>query len=230
MTLKQKTILAVDDDEDILKFLKKILEAAGFTVLTAPSADEGRELLARELPHLIISDLNMEPENGYSFIKSVRKEKLYQHIPIVVLSAVNEFNIVKKVIALGISDYAIKPLQAPLLVGKIKKALFKKEMSTWTPAKGAEPVLTVRLEAEVVELGEAGYRLAGPFKLTPGKKLAVDAEEFRKLGLGDLIHQSSNLLKSSLRGGVFSNDVTFMAVNEAVASRIRQFVKKGGAS
>ena len=55
MSIKQKIVLIVDDDDDIRKLLDKIL--------------------AENPPHVIVSDLHMEPEDGFSFIESVRSNK-----------------------------------------------------------------------------------------------------------------------------------------------------------
>lgn len=107
---KIKTILAVDDDGDILKILQRILVGAGFDVMLAQSPEEARKILSERIPHLILTDLNMAPESGQSFISGIRKQKKYDDIPIIVLSAVNEFNSVKSVLGLGVADYVIKPL------------------------------------------------------------------------------------------------------------------------
>lgn len=226
MSQNKKTILVVDDDEDILKFLQKILESAGFTVVSAPSPEEARKLIALAPPHLTISDLNMDPEDGYHFIQSFKRQKSYGDVPIIVLSAVNEFNTVKKVVALGIADYAIKPIQPPMLLRKIKKALHNKEFASWKPDADVATLLSITMDAEITELGETGYRIDGPFKLSPSKKLKVSSMEFREMGLEKYVHQSNNLMKSFKGGGIFSNDVTLVAINEEGASKIRKFAKK----
>ena len=228
MNTKAKTILVVDDDEDILRILNKILQTAGFTVRLAQSPEEGRKLVAEEPPHLIISDLNMEPEDGYTFIKSIREQKPLQNIPIIVLSAVKEFHAVKKVIALGINDYAIKPIQGPLLLSKIKKALLHKEFAIWTPSKGEEPEITIEMDAQVIELGEVGYKLAGPFKLSPGKEIKIKVLEFEEMTINKYIQQTSHQMKSYLSNGNFSNDVTFLSIGESGSSKIRQYIKSNG--
>jgi DNA-binding response OmpR family regulator len=226
MLNKQKTVLVVDDDEDILKFLDKILSAAGFSVMVADSPQVAREMMIENPPHLVISDLNMEPEHGYSFIQSLRRQKQFVSLPVIVLSAVNEFSTVKNVIALGISDYCIKPIQPPMLLRKIRKALHNNEFSSWVLPAGKEIEMDVVIDAHVTEMGETGYRIAGPFKIHASKKVKINLPEFKEMGLHKYIHQASNLMKTFSGGGVFSNDITFMAINEEGASKIRQFVKK----
>ena len=226
MSIKQKTILVVDDDQDILNILNKILKGAGFTVHLALSPEEARKIIAEEPPHLIISDLNMEPEHGYSFIQKLRSQKQFQSIPVIVLSAVNDFNSVKKVVALGISDYVIKPIQGQLLLRKIRKTLLHKEFAVWKAPRGQEPVVTIHFESEIIELGETGYTLSGPFKIAPGEELKIQVAEFKGLGLDSLKQKISPMMKTYLSGGYFSNDVTFIAISEDASAKIRQYIKK----
>lgn len=223
MSLKQKTVLVVDDDQDILKLLDKILTGAGFTVIQATNPEDGRKLIAENPPHVVISDLHMEPEDGFAFIRSLKMNKQYAHIPILVLSALNDFSSVKKAIALGVNDYVIKPLQAPMLIRKLRKALFNKDFVKWEAPFGLEPMLTGEFEAKVVAIGETGYSLSGPFKLTPNKDVKVDFPEFNEMQIDKCHQRSTTMVRSHSPAGHFLNDVTFVGMNEESAQKIRQF-------
>lgn len=222
MSLKQKTILVVDDDQDILKLLNKILSGAGFTVIEASNPEDGRKLLADNPPHVIISDLHMEPEDGFAFIRSIKMNKQYSHIPILVLSALNDFGSVKKAIALGVNDYVIKPLQAPMLIRKLRKALFNKDFIKWDAPLGLEPLMTAEFPAEVIAIGETGYSLAGPFKLTANKDLKVDFPEFKDMHIEKCHQRTTDMVRSHHPVGNFLNDVTFVGMDEESAQKIRQ--------
>ncbi len=226
MTLKQKTILVVDDDFDMLKLLSKILTAAGFKVLIADNPGDGRKILSTEAPHIILSDLHMEPENGYQFIQSIRSQKQYSTIPILVLSALNDFQSVKKAIALGVSDYVIKPLQSPMLLRKLRKALLNKDFVKWEPLSGEEILLQTSIAAEVSSIGETGCHLKGPFKISTGKEIKVLCPEFISLDLDKLQLRSSNLIKTYQSAGNFINDITFIGISENTSSKIRQLMNK----
>lgn len=225
MSLKQKTILVVDDDEDMLKLLNKVLGAAGFKVLTADNAADGRKILEAEVPHVVLSDLHMEPENGFSFIQSIRAQKQFSSIPILVLSALNDFQSVKKAIALGVNDYVIKPLQAPMLLRKLRKALLNKDFVKWEVPLGEEPIVEISFDAQVSSIGEAGCHLKGPFKITSGKEIKILCPEFITLELDRTHHRASNFLKVYQSGG-FVNDITFVGISENTASKVRQFSAK----
>ena len=66
-------VLVVDDQADARALLQTMLEAAGARVDTAASADEARLLIATRRPHLVVSDIGMPREDGYSLIRSIRQ-------------------------------------------------------------------------------------------------------------------------------------------------------------
>ncbi len=67
------TILCVDDEENIVKSLKRVLAREGYRVLTALSGADGLEILKTENVHLVISDQRMPQMSGYEFLKTVRE-------------------------------------------------------------------------------------------------------------------------------------------------------------
>ncbi len=225
--MKQKTILIVDDDIEMINLLKKILVGAGHRVLSALSPQEARPLLG-EIPHVIITDLHMEPENGFQFIQELRSQKIYTPIPILVLSALNDFESVKKAIALGVSDYVIKPLQPPVLLRKLKKVM-KNDFIQWDAPVKSAPTIDTEVECTVIELGESGYVIQGPFKLINGQDVRIKCESFHDLGVLNLPQKVTPGLKQYVKGGDFKNEVTFVGVNEATGTKIRQFLLKRNA-
>lgn len=225
MSFKDKTILVVDDDIEILKLLGKILSAAGLNVLMADSPAMARPILEKDPPHIILTDLHMSPENGFNFIQSIRNEKKYTSIPVIVLSALNDFQSVKKAIALGVNDYAIKPIQAPVLLRKLRKVLHNKDFAKWEPSPDKRPVLTIEMSGEITEMGEAGCILSGPFKISSGKDIKLISPELKQCDLHEVTHRSSPAMKRYRPGGNFDNDITFVGITENISSKVRQLIQ-----
>lgn len=224
--MKTKTVLIVDDDEDIRKILVKILSAQGMTVWAAEGPEEAKGLLSN-CPHVIISDLHMEPVDGFQFIRELRGSQQTKKTPILVLSALNDFSSVKKAIALGVNDYVIKPVSTPLLIRKLKKVLFHQDFLHWDAGPEDQPVETeISIPADIPTLGESGFQLRGPFKLTAGKNIKLECPEFPKLGVDRFPMRASHLMKTYQESGKFLNDVTFIGVDEASSSLVRQFVRE----
>jgi len=71
-SLKGLRILAIDDEPDVRDMLQTLLQDCGASVLTASSAQEGLEALAAWKPHVLISDIGMPDEDGYSLIRKIR--------------------------------------------------------------------------------------------------------------------------------------------------------------
>jgi PAS domain S-box-containing protein len=72
-SLEGITVLAIDDEADARDLLKRVLEDCGARVVLAASAAEGIEAVTRERPDMIVSDIGMPDEDGYEFIRRVRK-------------------------------------------------------------------------------------------------------------------------------------------------------------
>jgi CheY-like chemotaxis protein len=71
-SLQGITVLAIDDEPDALGLVKRVLEGCGARVVTATSVREALELIGRERPDMIVSDIGMPGEDGYDLIRQVR--------------------------------------------------------------------------------------------------------------------------------------------------------------
>lgn len=82
-------ILVVDDDVDTLELITFILEEYQMQVTTAASASDALDSLTRSLPHIMISDIAMPGEDGYSLIRQVRALEAFQEgvLPAIALTA-----------------------------------------------------------------------------------------------------------------------------------------------
>lgn len=83
----RRTILLIDDDPDYVESVKLLLEK-DYEVMTAFSAEEGREKIGKQKPDLIILDAMMEPRDGFSLAKELKEHQEYKDIPIVMLTGV----------------------------------------------------------------------------------------------------------------------------------------------
>lgn len=116
-------ILAIDDDQDVLDALRMILEAKGYVMLEANSAEEGLRAYRRNPPDLLIVDLMMEEvDAGTSFVKELRA--LGNTAPVYMLSSVGDnLNANTDYAALGLSGVFQKPLNPDLLLSILRAKL-----------------------------------------------------------------------------------------------------------
>ncbi len=120
MTKTQIKILAIEDEIEIRKYLKSIIESVEFKFIDAPDAKTAVSLIASQSPDLILLDLGLPDKDGQEFICEIRE---WCKTPIIVLSARD--NDIEKVKALenGADDYVTKPFSADELLARIKVGL-----------------------------------------------------------------------------------------------------------
>jgi signal transduction histidine kinase/ActR/RegA family two-component response regulator len=113
-------VLIVDDDPDAREVLRMILEDAGATVTTTASARETREVIRQVDPDLLIADIGMPGEDGYSLILSIRnQENGKSRVPAIALTAHTRPEDVEHALASGFQIHLAKPVDSSHLVDSI---------------------------------------------------------------------------------------------------------------
>lgn len=120
-------ILIVDDEPDILEFLKYNLDKDGFNTLTASNGYEALEVAQKELPELIILDLMMPEMDGIEVCRLLREKPQFKHTTIIFLTARGESYSEIAGLNAGADDYITKPIKIQVFLTKIK-ALLRRSM------------------------------------------------------------------------------------------------------
>ncbi len=126
---KLKKILIVEDEEGIRAFVKAYLESEGFKVLEASHGKEGLEVLSKEIPDLIISDIMMPVMDGIEFFKELRKIPEAKDVPVIMLTVKDEFSDIKYAYLLGVEEYITKPFDPSLLVNRIRQVFTSEKLA-----------------------------------------------------------------------------------------------------
>ena len=119
-----KKILLVDDEVDILEFLKYNLEQEGFEVLVSRNGKDALEKIFQK-PDLIVLDIMMPGMDGFELYQQIKNYKSTQDIPIIFLTAKSGETDEIKGLDLGASDYIQKPISPKKLIARIKSNLRK---------------------------------------------------------------------------------------------------------
>ena len=106
-----KTILVIDDNNDIRENTAEILELAGYKTFTAENGKRGVEVAVREKPSVIICDIMMPELDGYGVLHLLRKNPDTQNIPFIFLTAKTERSDFRKGMEMGADDYVTKPFE-----------------------------------------------------------------------------------------------------------------------
>jgi len=119
-------ILLIDDEQDILEFLKYNLEMEGYEVITGIDGQEALEKIA-ENPDLLVLDIMMPKLDGFEVLERIRSDKRYKDIPVIFLTAkAGEIHEIKG-LELGASDYIQKPISPKKLIARVKANLKKSD-------------------------------------------------------------------------------------------------------
>ncbi|SFB51520.1 DNA-binding response regulator, OmpR family, contains REC and winged-helix (wHTH) domain [Cohnella sp. OV330] len=122
--MRQRTILAVDDDESIVELMRDFLENDGFRVLTARHAEEAMARFQASDVHLILLDIMMPGQDGFEFCRRIRA---VSGVPILFLSARDDDMHKIRGLGIGGDDYIVKTASPSEIVARVKAALRRAE-------------------------------------------------------------------------------------------------------
>ena len=139
-------ILVIDDDPQILRYVRNTLAEAGYApIVTGDPAEVGR-LLAEEQPHLVLLDLVLPGTDGFELLNRL---PAILEVPVIILSGRGRGQDIAKAFDMGATDYIVKPFSPAELVARIRAALHKRTM--YEQSKALEPYLLGDLTINYVE-------------------------------------------------------------------------------
>ncbi|RYZ56163.1 MAG: response regulator [Sphingobacteriales bacterium] len=124
-----KTVLLIEDNDEIRENTAEILELSNYRVLTAADGKIGVEQAIKFHPDLIVCDIMMPVLDGYGVIHMLQKNETTRDIPFIFLSAKAERNEVRKGMELGADDYITKPFNGTELLTAVESRLRKAELT-----------------------------------------------------------------------------------------------------
>lgn len=165
------TLLVVDDIPANLGVVCDALRQAGVRVLLAENGAAARAVLARTIPDLILLDVMMPAEDGFTVFASLKANPVWSKLPVIFLTAVDAPEQKVRAFAAGAVDYVTKPVHVPELVARVRvqfdllaarRALEEKnaELETEVAIRlDAEAQLATSLDRAVVVQGRDGALL-----------------------------------------------------------------------
>ena len=162
-------ILLIDDEDDILEFIRYNLTKAGYEVYTARNGAEGLQQAAAHRPHLILLDMMMPVMDGIETCRALRRDPALKETMVVFLSALGEEEQQLAGFGAGADDYIPKPIKPKLLLSRIQAIL--KRVAADKPASlviDRERHLVIR-DGERIELPRKEFALLDLLYSSPGK-------------------------------------------------------------
>ncbi len=187
-------ILVVDDEPDILDFLRYNLVKEGYNVVTASNGEEGVMMAQEEKPDLVILDIMMPKMDGVEVCRNLRSKPEFDKTLIIFLTAREEDYSQIAALDIGGDDYITKPIRPRVFISRIKALLRRSdrleeetnEIITVGELQIDTEKITVRKGEKVIELAKKEFELLNLLVSKPGKVFSRE-EIFNKVWGTDVI-------------------------------------------
>jgi len=120
MSVRQKTILTVDDELDITEMLEILLSGEGYRVLVASGGAEAIGILTSEKPDLVLLDIMMPEIDGHQVCQSIRANPELNDMPVLMLTAKNDIAQIARAVDEGADGFLVKPFDVEHFLKIIK--------------------------------------------------------------------------------------------------------------
>lgn len=124
-----RTILSAEDNAANRKIVRDLLEWHGYRVLEAVDGLQAVDLARREVPDLILMDIQLPHLSGYDVASAIRADARLAHVPIIAVTSYGMIGDDKRASDAGCDDYIAKPFRPRLLLQKIERLLDRAESS-----------------------------------------------------------------------------------------------------
>jgi PAS domain S-box-containing protein len=183
----QANILIVDDETTKVVVLCGALEAVGYHLTIATNGREALEAIEREVPDLILLDVNMPELNGFEVCRRIKSAPQWSHIPIIMIAALDEPKDYMRAIECGADDFMTQPFTFAVLRARVRSYLRAKRAAVSLRQSeeryrqlvelSPDAIMVARADI-IVFLNEAGRKLLG----------ATTPEQLLGMSLKDIVH------------------------------------------
>lgn len=186
--MKPVQVLIVDDEEDMRDLVEIYLENSGYSCLQASSGSEAYIVLENEQVDIVILDIMMPEEDGFSVCENIRS---FSQVPIIFLSAKGEEWDKVKALKLGGDDYIVKPFNPGELVARIEAVLRRTS--------------SVTQDEKIYHYGSISVDIKARNVSVDGKIIPLTLKEYQLL-LFLIEHHSQALSREQLLGNIWGDD------------------------
>lgn len=211
-------ILVIDDDPTTCLHIARHLQKQGYDVAIAGDGCQGLEM-AQSQPDLIILDILMPDVDGYQTLECLKANEQLKHIPVIMISAIDDLDGVVRCIQLGAEDYLLKPINAVLLDARVNASLEQKRLRDQEQAY-LKQLQTDKAGAEAANraksafLANMSHELKTPLNAIIGYS-EILIEEFQQEGYEGLVPDLQNIRDSGKHLLNLINDILDISKIEA---------------
>jgi DNA-binding response OmpR family regulator len=133
-----KTILVIDDNDDVRSIIVTTLKDSSFATLEAHSGAQGIELAKTGKPDLILCDVAMPDMDGFQTLASLRATPATSAVPVILMTGSTDRNGMRRGMACGADDFLVKPFRADELIEAVVSRLVRQTDLQWEAFQRAE--------------------------------------------------------------------------------------------
>ena len=172
------SVLVIDDEQPVLKAISTVLKHEKINATCASSSREALEYLAKQSFDIILLDIMMPEQDGFSLLKELRNNQVLT--PVILLSGREEDAAQVEGLGLGADDYMTKPFSKSVLVSKIRAIV--RRTKQYAPVPAPVNVQTSTMQT-VAQLGNFTLYFDSQTVLKGGKEISLSSKEFALLCL-----------------------------------------------
>jgi DNA-binding response OmpR family regulator len=213
MPAKKTTIVAADDDPQLLRLMTRNLQLEGYEVIAASDGQQALEEIEQRIPDLVLLDVMMPRLDGFTVCQRVRA---FSAVPIIIVTARGQDQDKIRGLDLGADDYLTKPFNVDELLARVRAVLRRTQFATTESAQGLQSTTTI---------GDLTIDFAQHLVTLAGKEVPLTPIEYRILAYlaqntGRVITQ--DLLLEHVWGAEYLGESHMLQVN---VNRLRRKVE-----
>src|SRR6266850_690879 len=215
-----KKILVIDDEEWLREMVHLALSQKGYEVIEAGNGSVGVEVARRDLPDLILCDVNMEKMDGYRTLSSMRSEPVTASIPFILMTGLADNAGMRHGMELGADDYLPKPFTIEALYAAVEARLKK---ATAIRQEAEKKLADLRDNISLMLPHEMRTPLNGI--LAYGEILASDAANLpaaEVAEMGQVIHDSGKRLERLIENFLIYAQLELLSTDMAKINALRK--------
>jgi DNA-binding response OmpR family regulator len=140
MPVKKTTILAADDDPQLLRLITRNLQFEGYEVIPASNGQQALEEIEAHVPDLVLLDVMMPKMDGFTVCQRVRE---FSSVPIIIVTARGQDQDKVRGLDLGADDYLTKPFSVDELLARVRAVLRRAQFSAAEHAHSIRTTITI---------------------------------------------------------------------------------------